>query len=273
MPLLRTLRIAHSFHLNHTKLLRSLFQNVQELSIYSPATYSSFHKLTLANLRTLEFASPCVIGASLLRDLLTAVPKLEVFSMIWQPLIGTNPATVADSWEALRICKGTLRQIYLDVYDRIGNLRLGEVVGDRWQPLLKDFEQLGNLTVGYLPLRVLTKAWRRGGRSGDEDAFFEDLLPRAIREVTLCGPGASFVPAVHRLAGAARSGVFPALKEVAVVAPEPPLEELLGWCGRRRAWFGEIGWLEAREALQSSGVQLDLEWRKQTSPSFQDRCQ
>ena len=188
--------------------------------------------------------------------------------MVWQPANCANTTTVADSWEAIRICKGTLREIHIDVYDRGGNLGLGELVGERWQPLLQDFEQLENLMVGHLPLRVLNKAWRGVDRSGDEDAFFEDMLPKGIREVTLCGPGASFLPAVRRLAGAARSGVFPTLKVVAVVPPA-----LHAWFGGPREWFRGVGWLEAREAPQLSGVRFDLEKRKQASLSFHDCCQ
>lgn len=215
---------------------------LQSISIPSPGYSGGSSKpVPLANLRRLELAQNCHIDPELLASYLGAAPKLEFVALHWDAMSDTygdsDGRVVEDVWDALELCKESLREVRVDVRDDT------EQGGEGERSSLSDFERLEVLRVDGHALGALRGAWRRGNPHAKVDGFLSQLLPRGIREVVFWNlDGGEMMEAMRRLARVVAVGRYPELRSV-VLAPGEGSDRY------GEEWDGS-GWYGVREELE-----------------------
>lgn len=271
LPRLTTLHIDHYYSsgdnfelpLNVVMTLCAAAPNLQYLHTCNPSGSPDEanwdYPGLLSNLRRLEFDGVCLTQPDVLREIFKRATRLETVGITWHPTAASynwcENRTAADVWEMLRTRKGTLREVRLDicrVYDQEGEWSLGRV---EWSSL-GDFEKLEVLKVGEYALEVLKQAWQTKTDEVGMGGFFEDLVPRGIKEVTLWQPGADLIPAVRRLGDAVTRGLFSALEKV-VVAPTGRVD-----------WIDESDWRNARVELQGVFERRRVKFEVETKAAY-----
>ena len=242
-----------------------------DMSIYPP----------LPNLLHLNFDAVCSLSPDVLRGIVSAAPRLEVFALStasnWDSGTGVGDSdrdcTVVDVWEVLWLRRETLREVRVDIMGYGNRQEWGrgmEMAVDSAKLALAgsigEFTRLEVLKVGGYALGVLEEMWRESG--GDHDGFVEKLLPRGIQEVTFWEPEGSWMGALRQLAGVlalVKQARFPDLVSV-VVAPVPESDVDIF-----REWKAKEDWLRASGELvkqfQGAGVRFEVQGERGREPA------
>ena len=214
--------------------------------------------LPLANLRRLLLYHNCFISPEGLTWILESAPLLEVIALHWDAMAGEYSADcqVTDMWHALERCKGTLREVRLDVRNDTEH-------GMTERTSMADFTALEVLAVDGHSLHSLKQAWDRTHR-GSSVEFLSEFFPASTRDVTFWNPDAGELQeAMLRFARAARGGRYPNLRRVVLAPSEKSDRWAEGEWARPERWDKVRSELE--DEFRQGGAEFEI-WKE--SPNW-----
>lgn len=239
--------------------------NLQFLSIPSPGWCGGVDKLSVGNLRRLEFQANSFVSPDLLSSLCGSAPKLEYLALHWDAMSDTydycGDRRTSDAWDAVGKCAGSLKELRLDVREDLPHEKEA-LEGMRCS--LGDFEKLEKVRVDGHALDALRLAWVAGGNEREDGVhgFLAQLFPFGVKEVWFwrLDGREGMTRAMLEWARLVGEGEYPELERV-VLAPSDQSDRYRGWGGYDEwrnvdGWYGMKGVLD--EEFDKGGVSFEI---------------